>query len=294
MSDIDAPGATIPLVNTIAPMAAKYDAWLCDIWGVLHNGVKTFEDGCDACIKFREGGGVVILITNAPRPKGPVTEQFRSYGVPDNAWDDVITSGDVTRTLMVEWLSRGEGRKIYHLGPERDRTLFQDIDVEFAEIDAADIVINTGLFDDTTETPDDYSEIFARLGERGLQMICANPDIKVERGNEVIYCGGALAEAYAALGGDVTYAGKPHMPIYQAAFELMARAKGSHIARQRVLAIGDGIKTDMKGAAEAGIDSLFVPSAIHVDKERGLDADTLAELFKGSTPPIAAQSALKW
>lgn len=288
-------GRPIPVISHIAPLAENYDAWLCDIWGVLHNGVTIFEEACDAAIKYRAGGGVIVLITNAPRPKGPVIEQFRAIGVPDEAWDDVITSGDVTRGLMMEWLKDAPSNRIFHLGPERDRPVFDEIDVAFAEADEADIIINTGLFDDTTETPDDYEEYYEIFKSRNLKMICANPDIKVERGNDVIYCAGGLAEAYAERGGEVVYAGKPHLPVYDMAFKLMESAKGGEIPKPRILAIGDGLKTDMAGAAAADIDAVFVPSAVHVDKSRPLDEEHLAEIFSGSPhPPIAAQTGLRW
>ncbi len=298
MSNVDAPRVApeggIPLLTSIGPLAKNYDAWLCDIWGVLHNGIDTFDSACEACIKYREAGGVVVLISNAPRPKNPVIEQFTAIGVPGDAWDEVITSGDVTRTLLSQWLNISPSRRIFHLGPERDRSLFTGIEVEFAEIDAADLIVNTGLFDDTTETPDDYSDLFSTFKQRALKMICANPDIKVERGNKVIYCAGALAEAYAERGGEVTFAGKPHLPIYERAFDLMAEVRGESVPKSRILAIGDNVKTDITGAAAAGIDALFVPSAIHVDRERGLDSAMLAEIFDGMVPPVAAQTALKW
>ena len=286
---------SIPLIPSIAPLSGNYDAWLCDIWGVLHNGVRIFKDACDAAVKFRAAGGVVVLITNSPRPKPGVIEQYTALGVPDNAWDDVITSGDVTRILIKEWLTSAGSNRIYHLGPERDRPVFDGLDLEFTEMDKADIVINTGLFDDTTETPDDYQDHYRSFKSRGLKMICANPDIKAERGNDVIYCAGGLAEAYRALGGEVVYAGKPHLPIYDIAFELMKKVKGREIKRDRILAIGDGINTDMLGAANADIDSLFVPSGVHVDRSRPLDGKHLAEIFENSPhPPIAAQTGLKW
>jgi len=289
------PEKSIPLIPHVQPLAMKYDAFLCDIWGVLHNGVRIFEDACDAAVKFRASGGTVILITNSPRPKPGVIEQYTALGVPADAWDDVITSGDVTRTLIMEWLESAPSNKVYHLGPARDRPVFDGIDLEFVAMEDADIIVNTGLFDDTKETPDDYHEHYKVFGARNLKMICANPDIKAERGNDVIYCAGGLAESYAGLGGEVVYAGKPYLPIYDIAFEMMKKVKGSDIARERILAIGDGIKTDMAGAANADIDSLFVPSGVHVDRSRALDGEHLAEIFEGSPhPPIAAMTSLKW
>ena len=285
------PQSTIPLISHAQPLAKNYDAWLCDIWGVLHNGIDIFGEACEAAVKYREAGGIIVLITNSPRPQPAVIEQFTALGVPRAAWDDVITSGDVTRNL----LQQHQGQKIYHLGPERDRPVFDGIDIEFTDVENADIIVNTGPFDDTTETPDDYRDEYLRFKSLGLKMICANPDIKAERGNHVIYCAGGLAEAFAAIGGEVIYAGKPHLPIYDIAFDMMRKVKGSGIPRKRILAIGDGIKTDMAGAAAADIDSLFVPSGVHVDRSRALDSSHLAEIFTGSPhPPIAAQTGLRW
>ena len=200
----------------------------------------------------------VVLITNAPRPHDGVEAQLATLGVPDGAWDRVVTSGDVTRDLI------GAGpRKVFHLGPDRDFSLYDGLDIDLVEEFEASSVVCTGLFDDETETPDDYREMLARLRARNLPFICANPDIVVERGDRLIWCAGALARDYAQLGGRTLIAGKPHAPIYEAALKAAGEVLGREIGRSEVLAIGDGMLTDIKGAADNGIDALYVSGGIH-------------------------------
>lgn len=279
----------VPVVDGIAPIAANSDAWICDIWGVIHNGVQAHAKAIDACRRFREAGGTVILLTNAPRPGGAIRMQLDQLNVPATAWDDLVTSGDLTRSLI----EAQSDRKIFHLGPERDRGLFDEMDLAFSDAPTAGAVVCTGLFDDTTETPDDYSGMLADLRRRNVPLICANPDIKVERGGHIIYCAGALAEAYAALGGEVIWSGKPHLPVYERCFDLIAQRRGSNMDRRKILAIGDGVRTDIAGAAAAGIPAVFVASAIHV--QGSVATADLASLFAGiDRLPIAAMDALAW
>jgi HAD superfamily hydrolase (TIGR01459 family) len=280
---------SIPIVSSIAPLAAGADAFVCDIWGVIHNGVAAHPAAVDACLKFRASGGIVVLLTNAPRPADAVEAQLAKLGVPHNAYDAVITSGDLTRSLIA-----GYGRApMFHLGPERDRGLFEGLGVSCVEADAAEVVVCSGLFDDTRETPDDYRALLGGIAARRLPMICANPDIVVERGSEVVYCAGALAGLYEKLGGSVVYAGKPHLPVYDRVGEVIAAIKGKPVPRERMLAIGDGIRTDIEGAARAGIPAVFIPSAVHVAEP--LDEAALPALFAGlDRKPVAAMHALVW
>lgn len=279
----------IPVIASIASLAAGTDAWLVDIWGVIHNGVAPFVSATEACRAFRERGGTVLLLSNAPRPWTSVEGALAKIGVDREAWDAIVTSGDAARGLIAEWA----GRPVYHVGPERDLPLLEGLDLNLVPPEAATGIVCTGLFDDTTETPGDYREILERLRARGLAMICANPDLKVERGGQIIYCAGAIAEAYAAIGGDVVYAGKPHLPIYDAALARIGEIHGAPVPRERILAIGDGIKTDILGATRAGIRSVYVASAIHL--EGGLDARALARLFpEDQGRPVAAMTALAW
>lgn len=252
------------LVPGLSALAERYDGVLCDVWGVLHNGVAAFGPAGEALTRFRETtGGKVVLITNAPRPAGPIYEQLARLGVPRSAFDSIVTSGDVTRALIEALGSPARRGKALHLGPERDLTLYDGIAVDLVAEADAEAVVCTGLFDDETETPDDYRELLMRLAGRGLTMICANPDIVVERGNRLIWCAGALARLYEDLGGPVEIPGKPHAPIYDAALARLDEVAGRPIDRRRVLAIGDGLPTDIRGAVSQDIDVLFVTGGIH-------------------------------
>ena len=282
----------IPVLNSIASLAESSDAWLVDVWGVIHNGVQAIESSCAACAAFRDAGGYVVLITNAPRPAHAVVEQLERVGVPSSAYDAVITSGDVTRGLVQAW----SGRRIHHLGPERDLGIFSDIDVQFSTSLDAEIVVCTGLLDDESETPDDYATTLKGFRRRNLLMLCANPDLKVERGDRIVYCAGAIAKAYEDLGGDVVYSGKPHLPIYELALDMVNRGVGRDLAKERVLAIGDGILTDIAGAVAADLRSVFIASGIHVPAGSQLDAGLLEGFFGqlGESRPVAAMTALNW
>lgn len=281
----------IPVLRSIAPLAATADAWISDVWGVFHDGINPYPAAAEACVRFRDGGGTVVLVSNAPNPGTEVTAHLDSMGVPRAAYDAIVTSGDVTRVLI----SRFAGQTVFHLGPDRYLGTFDGLDVTRGTIEDAAAVVCTGLFEDEHETPDDYRDMLADIRARSLPMICANPDIVVERGDRLIYCAGALADNYAALGGEVLNAGKPHPPIYARARELIAQARGSAVDRARVLAIGDGIKTDIAGAAAAGLRVVFIASALHVEGGTGLDETTLARLFAGHpAPPIAAMTGLAW
>jgi HAD superfamily hydrolase (TIGR01459 family) len=268
--------ATPPLVIAgLNRIVEQYDVILCDLWGVVHNGRRSFPAATDALARFRAGGGTVILITNAPRPNKPIRDQLDHLQVPHAAYDGVVTSGDVTIDLL-----RARGRApVYHIGPPRDLSLFAAID-EIAPGEApprapladAAYVLCTGLFDDTRETPEDYDATLAAMRARDLLMICANPDLVIHRGQELIYCAGAIAERYAGIGGETIFAGKPHAPIYQLALSRAGAARGASVDRSRVLAIGDAMRTDIAGAFAQALDSLFVASGIHRDEFAGASA----------------------
>lgn len=284
----------IPLITSVSGLAEHYDVWLCDIWGVMHNGLRPFPSASHACEHFRSKGGTVILISNSPRSRKGVIKQLSAIGVVRGAWDGVTTSGDVTRDLIAQ----NHGKPILHLGPERDRGVFEGREVTFADVQGAELIVCSGLYDDLNETPDDYEELLGDLVQRDLPMICANPDLMVERGEKLIYCAGALAQAYEKRGGKVLYAGKPHRPLYEMALGMAEEVRGAPIDQSRVLAIGDGLKTDMAGAAAAGLDALFVASGLHLDRA-GSDGSATAEeisgLFRqGEMRPVAAQTRLAW
>ncbi len=246
-------------------LATPRDIWLCDIWGVVHNGIAPFPEAVNALREHRIGGGIVVLITNAPRPSPAVIGQLDGIGVPREAYDRVVTSGDSMRALI----AAKPGAAVFHLGPERDRPLLEGLPISLvAEPEDAELVLCSGLFDDETETPDDYDGLLERIRARGLTLYCANPDKVVQRGGALVYCAGALAERYAALGGEVVMTGKPHDPIYAQAFAELAELKGAPVARERALVIGDGMETDLAGAARQGLDAVFVMGGIH-DAEVG-------------------------
>lgn len=283
----------IPLVSSIGPLVQGRRALLVDIWGVMHNGVRPFLPAADACRRFREAGGTVLLLSNAPRPATSVVQQLDRIGVPREAYDGILTSGDASREMIRR--AADQGRTLGHLGPERDLGLFAGIALKLVPLEDAQTAVCTGLFDDETETPETYAGLLADLAQRGVEMICANPDITVERGGHIVYCAGALAKAYEELGGTVAYAGKPRLPVYALAFEELARLRGAGVEPAEILAIGDGVKTDIAGAAAAGVDSVYVASGVHLGPGGTLDDGALTRLFAGmARPPIAAMTALAW
>lgn len=283
-----------PLIDHFAPLARGYDVVLSDVWGVVHNGLAAFPEACDALKRFRAGGGTVLLITNAPRPASVVVRLLDRLDVPHDAYDGIVSSGDVTQEVI---LAR-RGQRVFSIGPERDLPTFAELGVEFASAERADYVVCTGLFDDDSETPEDYRELLGKLRRRDLLMVCANPDLVVERGERLVYCAGAIADLYASLGGKVLYAGKPHRPIYETALARAAGARGSETALERVLAIGDSVRTDLTGATSFGIDCLFVTAGIHAEElgsRENPDPASLGAIFaQAKLYPKAVTRRLVW
>ncbi len=300
-----APAPPIPVIESIASLAAGYDVLLSDIWGVVHNGREHFAAACSALRQFRDNGGTVILITNAPRPFPPVLEQLKGLGVPDGTFDAVVTSGDVT---LAHIAARGLA-PLYHIGPPRDLALFDILKEQTGlnpprvDLKHADYVVCTGLFDDD-HSPADYQADFDIMAERGLTMISANPDIVVHVGDRELYCSGALAEVYEKMGGAVIQAGKPFAPIYDRALELAQHHHGAPVAPARVLTIGDGMRTDIAGAMGRGLDAVFITSGIHKAQLHppgpdgapgGLRKDVLQSLAADAgLSPLAAMERLAW
>ncbi|WP_425248515.1 TIGR01459 family HAD-type hydrolase [Chelativorans salis] len=280
------------MIDSLDALAAPYALILCDVWGVVHNGVAAFSEACEALKRMRAAGKAVVLVTNAPRPHGSVEGQLRRLGVPDESWDRVVTSGDVTRELITN-----APRQLLHLGPDRDMPLYDGLDIELVEEFEAAGVVCTGLYDDETETPEDYAELLQRLRARDLPLICANPDIVVERGNRLVFCAGALAREYGLLGGRTLIAGKPHRPIYDATLAAAGEVLGRPVGTADTLAIGDGIMTDVKGAAGMGIDVLYVTEGIHAVEynENGKPdpARLAAFLKKHGHQPVATIKCLR-
>jgi HAD superfamily hydrolase (TIGR01459 family) len=282
----------IPVFSSIAPLAPESDLWFVDVWGVIHNGVRPIASSVAACEAFRNKGGTVLLVTNAPRPRDSVVEQLDRIGVSRMAYNGIVSSGDVSRSLIAEWA----GRRILHVGPKRDLPLFAELPAPpNASVEDAEVAVCSGLYDDETETIADYASMIADLEARNVPMICANPDRTVERGGRIVYCAGAIAAAYEALGGEVRYAGKPYLPIYELAMALGAKLRGASVPKERALAIGDGVATDIEGAGRFGIRSVFVASGVHVANGESI-ADAATRLFSSgsATRPIAVMHGLVW
>src|ERR1700742_1162941 len=282
---------TLRYVERLRDLVDGVEVILSDIWGVVHNGLEAFPVACAALHAFRQRGGTVILITNAPRPADSVQRQLRKLHVPDEIYDAIVSSGDLTRHYVADHLNK----KVYWLGPERDSSIHRGLDPVLATLDQAGYIGCTGLFDDETESAEDYRGMMLLARQRNLKLICANPDIVVARGDRLVYCAGAIAELYRELGGDVIFYGKPHRPIYERAIQLAAEHGGHEIKLDRVLAIGDSVRTDLAGAHGFGIDCLFVTRGIHSEEFEGvdqLDAASIKELF--GHPPRALMRELRW
>lgn len=240
-------------ISSLAEIADRYDAVFCDLWGCLHNGVTPYPAAVAALQGFRARGGQVVLLTNAPRPAAAVAAHLAKMGVPREAWDVIMSSGEAARHA----LRRGDwGRKLCHVGPERDKPTYEGLDVQIVPLAEAEAILCTGLFDDEVETPEDYRALVQAGVARGLRMLCANPDVVVDRGETRLYCAGAIAELYQQQGGQVVHTGKPWPVIYEAALAL------SGANPKRVLAIGDGPSTDIRGARLAGLDALFISGGL--------------------------------
>ena len=282
---------SLRFVEHLRELTSDTDVILSDIWGVVHDGLHAFPAACAALRTFREGGGTVVLITNAPRPADSVQRQLRKFGVPDDTYDAIVSSGDLTRNFVAGRI----GQTMFWLGPERDNSIYRGLDAAFAPIETADYIVCTGPFDDEVETAEDYRDMMLLARERKLPFICANPDLVVERGDRLVYCAGAIAELYRELGGEVMFYGKPHRPIYERAVTLAQEKRGRATLLSRILAIGDSVRTDVAGAQAFGIDCLFVIRGIHSEQFEGLDPlDPAAVRDLFGHPPKALMRELRW
>ncbi len=288
---------TIPdlLVGGIASVVGRYDVIFSDVWGVVHNGISPHPQAGEALSRFRESGGAVIMISNAPRPHWSVKEQLDTIGVVSTAYDAIVTSGDVTHDLAISQ----HDRHCFHIGAVRDEPLFRNLAVERVPLEKASFVICTGLADDDTETVDDYRDILSRIRKQDLTMICANPDLVVERGEKLIPCAGAVAALYEEMGGKVIQAGKPHRPIYEATLAKAATILGQQPDKSRILAIGDAIRTDVIGAASFGLDSLFLTAGIHTGELHDANGEINHELLAAflavqTAKPTMTSRKLAW
>jgi HAD superfamily hydrolase (TIGR01459 family) len=282
---------SLRFVERLRDLVDGVEVILSDIWGVVHNGLESFPEACEALHTYRQRGGTVILITNAPRPADSVQRQLRKLGVADETYDAIVSSGDLTRNFVADH----PGKKMFWIGPERDSSIHRGLDAVMAPLEQADYIVCTGLFDDETESAEDYRAMMLQAREHKLPLICANPDIVVERGDRLIYCAGAIAELYRELGGEAIFYGKPHRPIYERAMALAAERRGQPTSLDRVLAIGDSVRTDLTGALGFGVDCLFLTRGIHSEEFEGidqLDPASVKELF--GHPPRALMRELRW
>ncbi|WP_427452655.1 TIGR01459 family HAD-type hydrolase [Litorimonas sp. WD9-15] len=251
----------LPL-SGLGQIADQYDAIFCDIWGVIHNGKVPFIAACEALERFRERAPVV-LITNSPRPSMTIPASFELLNVPGEFYDAIVTSGDAT----IDELARRAPGPAFKIGPERDDALYAGLELNFTDLDSAEFISCTGMFDDD-EHPDDYTELLGEARERNIPLVCANPDIKVKVGDKIVWCGGALAKMYEDMGGPVVYAGKPHAPIYRLCRAWLDEVTGHVPPPERILCIGDNIFTDLVGAQAHGHDCLFIQDGLYGETER--------------------------
>jgi HAD superfamily hydrolase (TIGR01459 family) len=284
-----------PILQGLSSWAGRYDAMICDLWGVVHDGRRAIASACDALLRFRQGGGHVALLSNAPRPSAAVVAQLDGFGVPRDAYDTVVTSGDVTREALNrrpdDW-HKALGRRCFHLGPARDQPLLEGLNVDLVPtLDQAEFMLVTGLYDDETETAETYRPMFEPAIARGVKMLCANPDRAVMRGPKRVPCAGAMSELYTNLGGEVREYGKPHANAYALSFERLGA-----VELERVVAIGDGLFTDIAGAQAIGIDALFICHGVHgAELGETPDGATIARFCaQHGLTPLAAMPTLAW
>ncbi len=291
------------IIGTLDEVAARYDVLYCDLWGCVHDGTRVWPDAVAALERFRKGGGTVVLLTNSPRPSPAVLRGFARFGIPESAWDIIVTSGDAAQAGM---MLGAVGRKVWHLGPEKDARFFTDLPAELSDahapvarvdFDAAEGIVCTGPFDEVNDHPDDYRGKFLSAKARGLKLLCANPDIVVDLGDQRIWCAGALAQLYTEMGGESLYFGKPHPPIYDLARRRLAE-RGIAAEADRILAVGDGIDTDIRGGMGEGIDTLFLTGGLMAaefgpDPEHPDPVALRAWLDTRDTPPLLAMGRLR-
>ena len=286
--------ATPRHVAGLSDLTDRYRVLLCDVWGVLHNGVVSHKPAVDALIQHRAAGGIVLLISNAPRPGAAVDKQLLGFDVDLGCRDGIITSGDAAKAFLAE----RSGASVYHLGPDWDHFIYEGTSVDLVDLDDAELVSCVGFIDDATETVDDYSALLGAMVARGLPMLCANPDLVVERGDRLVPCAGALAARYEELGGTAIIVGKPHQPIYEQALAEIRQLAGADTRRSDILAIGDGIGTDMVGATAFGLDALFIASGIHASEttdHQTSATEAVSELLGGhNARAIGFMPQLKW
>ncbi|MBI1391653.1 MAG: TIGR01459 family HAD-type hydrolase [Alphaproteobacteria bacterium] len=298
-----------PFIENLSAVADRYDALLCDAWGVIHDGRNVFPDVAEALRRFRHDRGPVIILTNAPKPAHIIGPQLDGLGLARDCYDAIVTSGEATRAEI----ENRRGMSAFRIGWDSDLILYEGLDVRFAELDKAEFIVCTGLSDVFGFDPVAYRSLLAKAAVAGKEMICANPDLVVRWKGDLIYCAGAVAREYEALGGPVIYAGKPYPAVYDLSFRLIERAicepdgpvgdpvgdegsdsGGPAVSAKRVLAIGDGAGTDILGANRYGVDAIYVTGdgGVH---QGGDDAGAIdAALAEAGATAMAAMRRLKW
>lgn len=277
--------STPEIVESAGALLAAYDVLLCDVWGVVHDGNRAHAGANAALRAFRSRGGTVILVSNAPTPSSNVARVLDEKGVARSAWDAIVSSGDIA----LDHIAGRRWQRLHIIGPgARDRAFFEATGIPSADIATADGIAVTGLVDDRRETAAGYRDRLALARSRGLELVCANPDLVVHVGDALLPCAGALGQLYESLGGTVFWAGKPFPVAYDRALAEAARLRSGETPKRRILAIGDSIRTDLKAAENAGVDALFIASGIH--REEAMEADQLspaglARLFAAGSPP---------
>ncbi|MEQ1696923.1 MAG: TIGR01459 family HAD-type hydrolase [Hyphomicrobiaceae bacterium] len=286
---------TPPIFKHAGELLPRYDVVLCDVWGVVHDGLKAFPQACEALSRFRAQGGTVVLVSNAPVPQEQVAAMLVSRAVPQTAYDAIVSSGDIALTHVAE---KGYSA-VYCIGPrDRDAALFDKLPARQTSLAEAEVIVCSGLTDDRTETAESYRNVLETALERGLPFVCANPDLVVDVGGKLYLCAGAIADLYAHMGGEVFWAGKPHASAYGTALDVARRLRQADVPADRILGIGDALRTDLKAAQGAGVDGLFIAGGIHRhDAMTGqeIDPGKLQKLFQGAgIPALAAMAYLRW
>jgi HAD superfamily hydrolase (TIGR01459 family) len=284
-----------PVLETAGALLAQYDVLFCDIWGVLHDGLRAFDASNDALMRFRAGGGAVVLVSNAPSPIDAVAHTLASKGVKRDTYDAIVSSGELALAHI-----RAQGfKRVHRIGPTgRDDAFFNALALPDAPITECDAIACTGLINEDRETGEHYRSRLKAAAARGVPFVCANPDLVVHVGHQLLPCAGAIGAVYEDLGGPVVWSGKPYRSAYDSAFAKAAAIRGGPVAPSRVLAIGDAVRTDLAGAQAAGIGALFITTGIHRDElmaSSQIDPTRLQScLTQAGIGAVAAMTYLSW
>ena len=276
----------IKKINNFEDIEGNYDALICDVWGVIHNGRELFEGVNDCLVNFRSKQKPVVLLSNAPRPSKYIERMLNQLGLDRKSYNEIVTSGDLTMSVLNE---SHYGSKCYHIGPDRDLNIFDGVNVSRVSFEEADFLFVTGLFDDETEDENSYSSILDESKKRNLKLVCANPDIVVQRGEKLIPCAGAISKKYKEIGGKVVNIGKPFSPIFDKAVNLIKGINENQ--NPRIVVIGDGLETDIKGANILKMDSLLVLGGLFASES---ERNIIEVLKKKNIFPSYYTEELKW